>query len=210
MNIKAESIVHNRENCPSPETLLQFQRTALSRKKEETIRRHIILCDACARDSLLIAKTLGKEKSIVHEAERKYVRELWHGAFALRYIAAGLIIIIAGIIAFDNFKDRAIVDEHQLRTLKPTIIEPVQVLNVANSLIFRWTKVPKTDFYVVELFGDSLELVWESGKIHEESLSLPEYINRKLKRGKHCAWMVTAYLADGRTIKSKLGEFQIQ
>jgi hypothetical protein len=210
MKLNNENGDYQRADCPSAETLLQFQRTKLSRKEEETIRRHIVGCAACAQDSLLIAKTLKHEKSLIREMREKYFKKSWHGIFAFRYVATGLVIVFIGIIALNNLKNRAVVDEHQMRGIEITTIEPVQVLKADGQVAFRWKAVPKNEFYVVEIYGDSLEFLWKSDKIHEEFYSLPENFLRTLKAGKQYAWTVTAHFTDARTLKSALAEFRIQ
>ncbi len=196
--------------CPSAETLVRFQRSELSRKDEDSVRFHIAGCDACAHDSLLIARTLGGEKALARELKWSRLRERWGRAFALRPIAAGLIIALAGFLVYDTIKNRALVQDHQTRAAELPFLKPVRVEKGTDSITFRWPEVEKAESYTVEIFGDSLELLWKSGKIRQGPLPLPVDVLRALKPGKPYAWTVTARLADGRTVKSKLGEFRLQ
>jgi hypothetical protein len=211
MSLSCENSTPNTTDCPSAEILLEFQRNRLSSKEGNTIRRHIAGCMACAHSSLLIAKTLGQERKLIVEMRHKYSRNAFLRSRFIHYsIPLGLLTVLIAIIIFNNTQEHTIFEEHQTRGIELTTIESIQVLNVNDDIILKWINVPTCQYYIVEIFDNSLKLFWRSTKIYEESISLPNNIKEVILAGKQYAWIVTAYLSDERTIKSALTEFRIQ
>ena len=103
-------------------------------------------------------------------------------------------------------------DQHQkeYRSIYQKSIRLIQPLNdkySKSSLIFEWEETKNADYYLLELFDQSLMPIWKSKKIHKTKIFLTQKILDDLKENKMYFWMVTAYFPDGKKIESRIEDF---
>ncbi|UCC40681.1 MAG: hypothetical protein JSV96_04340, partial [Candidatus Aminicenantes bacterium] len=89
------------------------------------------------------------------------------------------------------------------------LIEPINKKCSKSSLIFKWNFVKNSEYYVLELFDDTLYPVWKSQKIFKAQATLPLEISNRLKKDKAYFWMVIAFLNHGKKIESRLEKFTL-
>jgi len=63
---------------------------------------------------------------------------------------------------------------------------------------------------LVEVFDDSLALLWRSPSLDADQTSPPDELLGKLGQGRSFFWMVTAVFADGKKVASRLQEFRLK
>ena len=74
-------------------------------------------------------------------------------------------------------------------------------------LKFRWVEIKDSDYYIVELYDETLLPIWRSEKIFNNEIDLPKQILDRLVKNKKYFWMLTAYFPDGKKIESRLEYF---
>jgi len=75
------------------------------------------------------------------------------------------------------------------------------------TLSFKWTSLRTADYYLFELFDETLTSVWQSPCLFEPSIIPPPEIVQGLRSGAKYFWMVIARKTDGRLTESGLGLF---
>jgi len=198
------------KDCLSAETLLQFQRNELTRRERKRARCHIASCPACARESILVLETILLEPQLVREMRERIPggkRRLFPAAI---YTAASLLVLLLGAYYLFRSRPQTSNEEQALRGVTIAVIEPTRVMSTPKEPAFRWNAVPGSEYYIVEIFNESLDLFWRSPKIRDNTALLPKSFAESMKSGSRYAWLVTAHMPDGRTVKSALMEFRIQ
>jgi hypothetical protein len=89
---------------------------------------------------------------------------------------------------------------------KVVLLQPVGEKTTRSSLIFRWQDVPSSDYYVFELFDESLQPVWKSERISQSRFIPPSDLLDKLAAQSRYFWMVTAF-GRGEKTSSSLEDF---
>ena len=87
------------------------------------------------------------------------------------------------------------------------LIEPVGKKLKKTVLKFRWVEIKESEYYVIEIFDETLLSVWRSNKIYNNHFSPPEKLVDNLLKNKTYFWMLTAYFPDGRKIESRVEQF---
>jgi hypothetical protein len=181
----------------------------LSRREEKPLRRHLSDCPACAGESLLIAKTLERERDLAREMKAARVRPRRRIALSRLTVAAGAVVVVLAVVVLVGLQKRSAVDDDRTRGPEIAVAGLGQSVDSAGRPVLRWAAVPKSEFYVVEVYDDSLGLFWRSDKIRAEACVLPDEVGRKLAPGTRYVWSVTAHFADGRTAKSGFADYRL-
>ena len=84
------------------------------------------------------------------------------------------------------------------------LITPNKKTTLKTQLEFEWEHVQNSDYFILEIFDESLYPIWNSDKITVNHTLLSEEITNRLLKQKTYYWMVTAFLSDGKTIESRL------
>jgi hypothetical protein len=123
-------------------------------------------------------------------------------AFLLIVVVAASAILVGRRLPADALRGRT---SGRIEILAPT------GASISGSAVeFRWTGDPKIAFYVVEVYGESLDLLWKSEKLRSLSLSLPEALLRVLLKGRKYTWLVRGFFPDGRAIESPPSMFTLR
>lgn len=207
----------SRENCPSPEELLEALRSLSSPQKRNQVVSHLAHCGHCAREFQFILQTLRYERELNQKLSEtlsprrkiftffsSWSRFSWKNASLVG--AALLLIMISGFLLFQNFKT-----QEYRGTSRPSIhlIHPIDQ-TLSSPISFRWNPLKKADYYILEIFDETLYPFWKSQKIRTNRLILPLGPAKKLEENKVYYWMVTAYLPDGERVESLMEEFAVK
>jgi len=209
----------SRKNCPSQKDLIKFCRSKLSEKQKSKIIDHITHCSYCVQEFERILQILKDEKNLIEEIGKvlrdkgdplitRRKKKIFFPILSWKYVSlfVGAIIITFTIIIFNNLEKR----EYRGPNLRQIyLIEPVNKKHSKSSLIFKWDSVKSSEYYILELFGQTLYPVWKSQRIFKTQVALPLEIANMLKENKTYFWMVTAFLHQGRKIESRLEKFTL-
>jgi len=217
-----DEIPHTRKDCPSPKELLRLFRIKKSEKYKTRIIDHITKCIYCANEFEFILKALRYETNMNVVAEKIFstkkenssknsIRKHFSTQFSWKF--ASLFAVAVGVCMFIAFYTLSIkLKTPTYRTTSQSQIRPIQPVKTKiskSSLSFRWEYVESSDYYVLEIFDESLYRIWKSPKIAESSTKLPNEISNRMEENKIYFWMITVFFANGKVIESPLQEFYL-
>lgn len=212
-----------RKKCPSPKELLYLFRTKKSIKNKNRIIDHVTNCIHCANEIEFILEALRYERNLNAIAKKTYLAKKEnpslkissHKLFSFRYswkFISLLAVTLSAVIFIVHYISSTKLKNPTYRTTPQSqirLIYPDQVKISKSSLFFKWEKVMSSDYYLLEIFNESLFQIWKSPKISECSTKLPNEISNLLEKNKIYFWMITAFFANGKVIESHLQEFYL-
>jgi len=225
-----ENIPHSRKSCPPSKKINSFFRSKTSEKQRPRIIDHITKCSSCAQEFEFMLKTRREERKLIEEIGKflqskenitfikkrvgKKINQIskrrkpFFPIFAWKYalVLAGVAIIISTFLVFQNIgkKDYRGPDLRQVR-----LIEPINGKYSKSLLTFKWNEFKDSEYYILELFNETLFQIWKSNKIIKNQAILPAEVAKSLNTNKTYFWMVTAFLPDGKKIESEIEEFTL-
>lgn len=209
----------DRRGCPSPESLARSFEPRASRREKRRIIDHLATCSFCREEFEFYheLQVFHKELQIEYEEDdhaeaidtiakggRSLVRPL------LNYVSLllGFIIISSAVILL--FKSVNISETERSKPSAVILAYPTSSHHMSEELTFQWKPYPSAQYYVLELFNDSLEPLWTSPPIQGLQIRLPRELGDEIKPGSHYYWMITAYSGPSKTGESKLMPFVIR
>jgi hypothetical protein len=199
--------------CPPIEDLREaFEDTTPQTAKDEIVD-HISDCSDCAREFEFIREIRAKEKELaagIRELTRHRRPPILFFSWPLRSYALGMAMIaimISGVIVFKH--DRAHNEGRSRSTTIPEALAPSGHVNVPLPLIFRWKPVLRDVFYIVEIYDESLQPVWESPPISTTAVTLPGPIRETLSGNRNYYWSVLALDSEGKIGESRFEVFSV-
>jgi hypothetical protein len=219
-----DKIPKTRKFCSSPKIMLQLFRGKTSEDKKAKIVDHITNCYYCSQEFGFIVEALRYEKKMNTLAKEfiakkgknpssKYsISPSYFSRFKWGYsiLIASCILIFSLTAIFIVSKK---VDQSKYRGIFLNQIEltkPRKKILAQSPLAFEWKAVQESDYYVFEIFDETLYPVWTSERLILNSIHLPRKISLRLESNKSYYWMVTAFLQSGIKQESILKEFQIR
>lgn len=209
-------IPEDRMNCPSPKTLLKIIKSSSSFRKKKKLIDHISRCAYCNKEFLLLLKLNNYEKDLlinIIDNPRKSFSLLNSGhpipqpRQFMKYasILIGFTLIIS---SFFLIKENEIpLASQRRRNQFIQLINPVNLHILPNPLIFLWREHPDSQYYILELFDDTLLPIWTSSKITGLGIRLPEEILASLKKNSYYFWMISAFSGTQKVAESDLVSF---
>lgn len=225
-----ENSILSRKNCPSIKKFINFFKSKMSEKQKTKIIDHVTNCYFCAQEFEFIfqilryvlklneeiasvlrskndRKTIKKvAKSNISNQRKK--QKIFFPMLSWKYtsLIIGTAIIISALIILYNSgkKEYRGINHNQLY-----LIEPVDGKYSKSLLLFKWNKFKGSDYYILELFDETLFPIWKSNKIFKNHIILPNEIAKSLNENKTYFWIATAFLPNGRKIESEIGEFTL-
>lgn len=207
----------SRSKCPSPQDIIECLRAESSIKRKNSILDHIFSCAYCHDEFEFALETIREEEKFIHDLstiiqkkrrriENKYVqfhqfRPAWIFGF----------IFIIGVALISLFLHN-ISEERKYRGAQPhsvTLVTPNENTILKPLFEFEWKHIQNSEYYILEIFDESLYPTWRSDKITVNHILLSREITNRLLKQKTYYWMVTAFLPDGKTIESRLQDFVI-
>jgi hypothetical protein len=218
-------IPQSRSGCPPIEIISRLFLETASESEKAKVIDHITTCSLCHEEFELFLNIRREEGRLIEglkeslQPKRKYVRRIRdlfsksRQRLSWKYVSVPLLAALSLMIVY--FAARSIIikseQEDRGRSLGPIrLISPEHdVVNHA-PLVFKWEELKPADYVIIEIFDESLLLVWKSQKIHDHLYELPLDAKERIKMDKHYFWMVTAVMPDGSKIESSLKEFVIR
>lgn len=221
----------NRENCPSPEEINDCLRGSATKRKKNRLVEHITHCSFCLEEFQFVLEARRQETELKKGIERRYglpsfrirkSKEKNAEYFRLRRkilpfsvkktrltaaFTAVVLLTVAGTLYFSLNRKQS------FRTPGQQIIKPIHPINkkvIKTSLLFRWKKQEGIEYYIFELFDETLFPLWKSPKILKNSIQLPPPVADKLVPGSTCFWFVTGFSTQGQKTESPLTPFIIK
>ncbi len=199
--------------CPRIDDLREAFEDTTTRAAKNKIVDHISSCSNCAQEFEFIKDVRDKEKEVAAgiwalTKNRRpplpiFSRPLWNFALGMLMIA----IVISGIIMFRH--DGAQNEGRNRSTTIPEALAPSGHVKALPFLIFRWKPVIRAVSYVVEVYNESLEAVWESPPVSTTSMTLPGPIRETLSGDKKYYWLVQALDSEGKIGESRFEAFSV-
>ena len=87
------------------------------------------------------------------------------------------------------------------------LVEPVNDKFEKSHLVFTWKDHKGANSYALDLFDESLRLIWKSPNLRETQYHLPPDIIQKLEPNHAYFWMITVAMQNGTIIESPLANF---
>ena len=209
----------SREACPSLDFLRKSFDPTSTRVEKDTIVDHISQCPSCAQEFDFLRQLSDREWELAQKLDG--IRGSRHGGrfilrkalsavsprFEKRYATVFLLVIgmIAGVLMLRHGLGR---NDGRGKMPPPLgLIQPLGRVPAASSLIFKWEPLPGPAAYVIELYDEALNQIWEGAKITVSVSALPASAMGKLARNKTYYWAVTAYDQNGNKRESGLRSF---
>lgn len=214
----ASKIPSNRNKCPSPVFLFNSFKSSTSLRNKKKIIGHITDCPFCREEFELLLElqryqgssiTVTNETSSTAsstgtlEAENIGSRPIWRYA----YFLFGLALIISAYYLIVQKNDLTEVKRASEREI--LLISPAHVHTFPKPLVFRWQDQSASQYYILELFDNSLLPVWTSQKILDVQIQLPDEVMSRLHSGNYYFWMITAFSSTQKISESELMYFLV-
>jgi len=217
----AGQISKGKEICLDSEEIIEFFFKKTSKRKKSKIINHVTHCFLCFLEFERIYDIFKHSKEFENEIIQKLLKnkstkqEKQSLSFfkSLRklsplYVGVVFLMLFFSIVFFIRHnKDKKY---RELSSHNISLIAPLGVQYSDIPLVFRWSKLDNSEYYILELFDDSLLPIWKSGKIKVNSYPLPRKIVESLIYEKTYFWMVTAYLPGNEKMESLLENFYLK
>jgi hypothetical protein len=201
-------------NCPGPEEIWSLFSGRVSGKRRARMVDHITACSSCFREFEAFLEISRAEGNLAREVQSRFRSQPRRIPLPMvwRYVTALLIfiVVLAAVMLSTRWLGPAKQAEErgrlsgQLRLLAPGQKPPLRA-----PLIFRWEEIARSEYYIIEIFDDSLLPFWKSSRLMGNSFELPSPVKEKLERRKRYFWMLTAFSQGGTKTESALEEFSL-
>lgn len=215
----------SRQACPSSEEISNiFIDSGLKAEKEKIID-HITNCSYCIKEFDVFLKISRQEQKLVEEINlflkdkggpspvpKKNNKVMMKFSLAWKLTLASLIVIIITGAIFLITNGPIFNKKTEKRGDRPgqiRLLEPHPDHASETPLLFRWDEIAGRDYFIIEIFDESLSPLWKSAKIFETFYRLPPDVERQMHRGRSYFWMITVFFTNGLTRESHLEEFSI-
>ncbi len=215
----------SRDNCPAMPDLIEFFSPKSSRKFKTRIIDHITQCAPCAREFdliLTIKRSAGEmDREIMrllgadNKPQESSVRRLKKMAFShpiWKYaaLAIGIVSLSLSVLTLLNTNPEFFIEGQNGRGDLETdvrLVKPVNDKFERSHLVFTWKVHKGANSYALDLFDESLRIIWKSPNLRETQYHLPPDIIQKLEPFHTYFWMITVTMQNGTNIESPLANF---
>jgi hypothetical protein len=212
----SSKIPDNRNKCPSPIALFNSFKSSTSLRNKKKIIGHITDCSYCREEFDLLLDLQRYQASsitVINETSSTASSTDKLGAINIRrrfmwryaYFLFGLVLILSAyylIVQQNNLTEVKRASEQRI-----LLITPTHVHTFPKPLIFRWKEQSASQYYILELFDNSLLPVWTSQKILDVQIQLPDEVLSRLHSGHYYFWMITAFSSTQKISESELMRF---
>ncbi|MBN2199171.1 MAG: hypothetical protein JW747_04905 [Candidatus Aminicenantes bacterium] len=191
-----------------------------SNRSKAAVADHISRCRFCFEEfEMLLPLFRQKEKTVgeicrliappPQDRRSRPGRNAWlFAAPALLAASLTLVLVIGHRPSNTETRSRR---ERGVPARTATLLSPKAGSNCAPSdLTFTWAPQREADYYLFELFDDSLSLLWQSPFLFEPSIVPPPGVVQRLRAGGSYFWMVTSWNSDGEKTESPIGHFTLR
>jgi hypothetical protein len=211
----ASKMPDNPKKCPSPKALLKTIKCSGSSKNKRELIDHISKCSCCKDEFCILLKLHNYDTSVNKNIDVTSIRSfsllsLVHSLsprpimqYVSILISVSLIISSLFLIQTKESSLGALRRNSQIILLK----NPTDVHVLPNPLIFKWEGIAEAQYYILELFDETLLPLWTSHKIIGLKSQLPEDILANMKKNKYYFWMISAFSTTEKVAESDLASF---
>jgi len=199
------------EECPPVKDLRAAFEGTTPRAAKDAIVDHISGCSDCAREFEFIRKIREREDDLaagMNAPSRGRRHPLLFLSRPIREYALGAVmiaVVISGVIVSLHESSRD--GERNRPAGIPETLAPSGHVEAPPPLIFRWKPVTRAVSYVVEIYDESLRLIWESPPVSTTAALLPDPIMESLSGDKSYYWSVLALDSEGKFGESRFEVF---
>lgn len=208
----------NRNKCPSPMALFNSFKSSTSLRNKKKIIGHITDCSFCREEFELLLELQRYQASsitVINETSSTAPSIDKLGAVNLgrrficryAYFLFGLALIISAYYLI--VQKRNLTEVKRASEPRILLITPEHVQAFPEPLIFRWQEQSASQYYILELFDNSLLPVWTSQKILDVQIQLPDEVLSRLHSGNYYFWMITAFSSTQKISESELMRFLV-
>jgi hypothetical protein len=223
----------SRLECPSLENIYNSLKGKSSRRSRIKLINHISHCGFCLDDFDILRSFLLNEKNTLAEISQiiptvtkqdGHLREKRDGyrhenknisinfrriiAFPLAMLAIAFLFI--GLFTNRQLLKKVLFSDQNRSPLRNELLLLHPECNrehAISSLIFKWKSIPRSDFYIIDIFDETLLPIWKSPPIFEPLFKFPTKIPEIIKPQKKYFWMVTAFKSDKTKLESNINCF---
>ena len=198
--------------CPSVKDLRAAFEGTTPRAAKDAIVDHISGCSDCAREFEFIRRVRERENDLAAGMQARsrgrgpslfLSRPIWECALGAVMIA---VVITAAIV---SLHERSRDGERNRPAGIPETLAPSGRVDAPLPLIFRWKPVTRAVSYVVEIYDESLRLIWESPPVSTTAALLPDPIKEAISDDKIYYWSVLALDSEGKFGESRFEVFSV-
>lgn len=215
----------SRRACPSSEEISNIFIDSGLKEEKEKIIDHITNCSYCVQEFDAFLEITRQEQKLVEEinlflktedrpspVSKKNTKKMMKFALAWKFALASVIaVVLAGAtffitngLIFNKKTEKRGDRPGQIRMLAPRSDHAFE-----SPLLFRWNEIAERDYFIIEIFDESLSPLWKSAKVFETSYRLPPDVEGLMHKGRSYFWMVTVFFSNGLTRESHLEEFRM-
>ncbi len=220
----------SRKDCPSLKKLKTSFSPETSEKQKTNIIDHVTNCYFCAQEFQLIFYILRCEKKINNELfgllhpknatcsakrdikksvsksakTKKYFQPFFNLKYAYILFGTAVLILTFAVLKNTNNGEYRTIDFKRIH-----LVEPLNKKLSKSSLLFKWNEYKDSNYYVLDLFDETLLPIWRSKKIFKDFIFLPKEIVKSLDKNKNYYWMITAFLPNGKKVESNIEGFKL-
>jgi hypothetical protein len=208
----------SRNKCPSPKALFNSFKSSTSLRNKKEIIGHVTDCSFCREEFELLLElqryqassitVINESSSTAFSTDKLRVTSIGRRSILrYAYLLFGLVLILSAyylIVQQNNLTEVKRASEHSI-----LLIIPMHVHTFPKPLIFRWQEQFASQYYILELFDNSLLPVWTSQKIIDVQIQLPDVVLSRLHSGNYYFWMITAFSSTQKISESELMRFLV-
>jgi len=214
----SSKIPDNRNKCPSLIALFDSFESSTSLRNKKDIIDHLTECTFCREEFELLLELQRYQPSSITVMNETTSTDLNINRREAAYIGRGVIwryaCFLFGLVLFlsayflivqrNSFIEVTRASEQRILLFTPTLVH-----TFPKPLVFRWQEQPASQYYILELFDNSLLSVWTSQKIFDVQTQLPDEILSRLHSGNYYFWMITAFSSTQKISESELLRFLV-
>lgn len=226
-----KSTSSSRKNCLHPELILAVLRTKATQNQASEVIEHISHCLSCLHEFRVVKMSIENEKRLSHEVENPHNIKITNRGKInskkntnslktyMRFFQAqrplknlSIILIILTLLSVFSLFIFKRTDKPSFRSAQNNylyLIHPKQGKYLKSSLVFEWNSLKSADYYILEIFDDTLYPIWKSDRIIDSKIHIPKEIKTNLIENTTYFWQITAYLKNGETAESRLVDFSV-
>ncbi len=214
----SSKIPDNRNACPSPMALFNSFKSSKSLRYKKNIIGHITHCSFCREEFELMLElqryqasftsVINEFSSTASATDKRGDANIWRRfIWRYAYFLFGLLLILSAY--FLNVQHNSLIELTRTSEHKILLITPTHLHTFPRPLIFKWQELYVSQYYILELFDNSLLPVWTSQKIFGVQVQLPEEVSSHLRSGDYYFWMITAFSSTQKISESELMRFLV-
>ena len=219
----AEKGKNREESCPPPKEFQNLFSAAFPMDKKEKILEHIFKCGYCTDRFLFFLqlsrfeekltesiKTISKnnQENFIKRKSRQRIsfpRLLWK--YSSVVLSSLIIFFTISFFLFLLVTNKP--DSRNPSLIEPELISPTLLSSQESSIIFQWKKVENADYYILDIFNDSLLPFWKSDRILGASFVLPQKVKLRMSFDKNYFCMISVFFPNGKKLESRLKKFRV-